>query len=214
MPVEFVTDRDFEPKVLRSAIPVLIDLYADWCEPCKRLEPILRDLAAELEGKLKVVRVDVERNPLLARGFQVRSIPMLVLMNEGRLVDQIVGLADKPAIMKLVKPFLPVAADELEPKDLAELLVQRRAVPFDVRDASVYARYRIPGAVNLPASEIMSRLNELRATKGRLPVLYSRSTDEAKNLADQLRAKGVNTAFLKGGFLHWEADGLEVERGS
>ena len=213
MPIDLVTERDFEAKVLRSDIPVLIDLYADWCEPCKRLEPILKELAGELEGKLKIARVDVERSPLLARGFQVRSIPMLLLISGGRLVDQIVGLADKQSILKLVKPLLPAAADEIEPKQLADLLTRRSALPVDIREASVYARYRIPGAVSLPSQQLMNRLDALRATNGRIPVLYSRSTDDAKELAEKLRAAGVPAAFLKGGFLHWEADGLDVERG-
>jgi thioredoxin 1 len=213
MAIDFITERDFESKVLRSEIPVLIDLYADWCEPCKRLEPILKELSVELEGKLKVARVDIERSPLLARGFQVRSIPMLLLLSGGRLVNQIVGLADKQAILKMVQPVLPTAADEIEPKQLAELLVSRRVLPVDIRDATAYARYRIPGAINLPAADIMNQIKKLKSTNGRLPVLYARSTDEAKDWVAKLRESGIHAAFLKGGFLHWEADGLEVERG-
>lgn len=213
MAIDLITERDFESKVLRSEIPVLIDLYADWCEPCKRVEPILKELSVELEGKLKVARVDIEKSPLLARGFKVRSIPMLLLLSGGRLVNQIVGLADKQAILKMVQPVLPTAEDEIEPKQLAELLVSRRVLPVDIREASAYARYRIPGAINLPAPDIMNQLIKLKSTNGRLPVLYGRSTDEAKDWVAKLRESGIHSVFLKGGFLHWEADGLEVERG-
>ncbi len=213
MPVRLVSDQNFESEVLTCELPVLVDLYADWCAPCKQLEPVLEAIAAELEGKLRVVRVDVEKNPVLARGFAVRSIPMLVLIVQGRPVDQLVGAVDQNAILQMVRPFLPAEAGELEPKELAGLLAQRRALAVDVRDAASFARYRIPGAVNLPATEIMTRLSELRLSDGRVPVLYSRSTDQAKELADKVRTEGVQAAYLKGGFLYWEADDLEVERG-
>ena len=213
MPVLLVSESDFEKEVLRSELPVLVDLYADWCAPCKDMAPILEQLSTELEGALKIVRVDVESSPALARGFRVRSIPMLVLISGGRPVDQVVGAVDKKAIMALLKPVLPRSSNELEPAELAELLAQRRVVPVDVRDPSAYGRYRIPGALSLPATAIMDRLSELRETDGRLPVLYSRSTDEAKELSEKIISQGVEVAYLKGGFLHWEADGLEVERG-
>ncbi len=213
MPVVSVTEQDFEQRVLRSELPVLIDLYADWCQPCKQLEPILHQIADELEGKLAVVRVDVDKSPMLAQAFRVQSIPMLVLIHEGRPVDQIVGLADKKAIMALVQPVLPRAADEVPPRDLALLLQQRRAQAVDVRDASVFARYRIPGAISIPSAELLQRAAELRPSDGRVRVLYGRSTDEAKELAAKLREVGVQVGYLAGGFLHWEAEGLDVERG-
>jgi thioredoxin 1 len=213
MPIELVTERDFESKVLRSDLPVLVDLYTDRSEPCKRLEPILKEIAAELDGKLKVVRIEIEKNPRLAKALNVRSVPMLLLLDSGRLVNQLVGSIDKQAILNMVKPVLPAADDEVEPKQLAALLVSRRVLPVDIREPSVFTRYHIPGAVNLPAADIMNHLSELKATQGRLPVLYARSTDEAKELAAKLQDAGVPVAFLKGGFLHWEADGLEVERG-
>jgi thioredoxin 1 len=214
MPVVNVTEQEFEQKVLRSPLPVLVDLYADWCQPCKQLEPILRQISDELSGKLGVVRVDVEKSPMLARAFRVQSIPMLVLIHEGRPVDQIVGLTDKKAILAMVQPVLPRAADELTPQDLAALLQARRAVAVDVRDAGAFARYRIPGALNLPAAELLQRVAELRAADGRVRVLYGRATDEAKELAGKAREAGVQVGYLAGGFLHWEAEGLSVERGA
>ena len=214
MPVVQVSEQDFEAQVLRSELPVLVDLYADWCQPCKQLEPILRQIADELPSKLKVVRVDVEKSPMLARAFRVQSIPMLVLIHQGRPVDQIVGLADKKAILTMVQPVLPVAADEVAPHDLAAMLHMGRAIAVDVRDAGTYARYHIPGAISLPAAELPARLADLRPSDGRVRVLYGRSTDEAKDLAAKAREGGVQVGYLSGGFLHWEAEGLGVERGS
>jgi thioredoxin 1 len=214
MPIPLVAEQDFERDVLRSGLPVLVDLYADWCQPCKQLTPILEQIAQELSGKLKIVRVDVEKSPMLARSFRVQSIPMMVVIAQGRPVDQIVGLADKKTILEMVQPFLPAAADELTPKDMQQLLKLGRVLPVDVREAAAFARYRIPGAVNIPKEQVLLAATELAPTDGRLRVLYGRTSDDAKELAEKLRESGVEVAFLAGGFLHWEADGGEVERGT
>jgi thioredoxin len=214
MPIPLVAEQDFEREVLRAGLPVLIDLYADWCQPCKQLAPILEQIADELSGKLKIVRVDVEKSPMLARSFRVQSIPMLVLIAQGRPVDQVVGLVDKKTLLEMVQPYLPAAADEVTPKDLQQLLKLGRVVPVDVREASVFGRYRIPGAINIPKENVLTRADEFEPRDGRLRVLYGRSTDDAKDLAEKLRESGLDVAFLVGGFLHWEADGGEVERGA
>lgn len=213
MPIPLVSEQDFEREVLRAEVPVLVDLFADWCQPCKQLTPILEQIGNELAGKLKIIRVDVERSPLLARSFRVQSIPMLVLIAQGRPVDQVVGLVDKKTILEMVQPFLPTAADEIAPKDLQQLIALKRVVPVDVRDAAAFARYRIPGAINLPKDDLLARARELAPTDGRLRVLYGRTSDEAKALAEAVRNAGIEVAYLVGGFLHWEADGGEVERG-
>jgi len=214
MTVHAVTDATFEEDVLRSELPVLIDLYADWCEPCKQLSPLVEQLSNELEGRLKVVKIDVDNNPVVAQTFRVQSIPMLVLFKDGQVAGHHMGLLDKAGLHKLVESALPQSAAEVKPEELAQLLSTNRALPVDVRDASAYARYRIPGAVHVESSEVANRAAELSPTDGRLRVLYSRTTDEAQKLAESLRSDGVDVAFLAGGFLHWEADGFEVERGT
>ena len=211
--VSQVTEASFEQEVLRSELPVLVDLYADWCQPCKLIEPILDELARELSGKLKIVRVDVEKSPRLAQGFRVQSIPMLVLFADGRPVDQVVGAVNKQALVEMVKPVLPASEAEIVPKDLDRLAREGRVLAVDLRDATSFRRYRIPGAINIPSEQVTDRARELRPSDGRLRVLYSRSGEEAKELADKLRERGINVGFLAGGFLHWEADGLGVERG-
>ena len=92
-------------------------------------------------------------------------------------------------------------------------MTQKRVLPVDIREAAVYARYHIPGAINIPAAEIDARLGELVPRDGRVRILYGRAGDEAKDLAERLTKQGQGVGFLAGGFLHWEADGLEVERG-
>ena len=75
-----VTEATFEAEVLRSELPVLIDLWAEWCGPCKQMAPAFDELSTELEGKVKFVKIDVDRNPRLAQAFRAQSIPMLVVV--------------------------------------------------------------------------------------------------------------------------------------
>ena len=209
-----VNEATFEQEVLSAELPVLVDLHADWCAPCKQLAPIVAAVAAELAGKLKVCKIDVDQNPRIAQMFKAQSIPMLVLVHEGRIANQHVGLLDKKGLLEFVKPFLPAAANEVDPKTLAQLLLARRAIPVDIRDGHAFRRFRIPGALHIEIADLATRAAELAPTDGRFRVLYSRTTDEARDEAEKLRQVGVDVGFLTGGFLHWEADGLEVERGN
>lgn len=209
-----VTEASFEREVIASELPVLIDFHADWCQPCKQQSPIVEEVAKELEGKLKVVTIDVDKNPRVAAAFRIQAIPQLFVMMEGQVAahwDK--GLASKQQVLALVKPFLPASANELQPKDLALLLKDKKVLPVDVREPAVFARYHIPGAINIPASEVEARVADLVPRDGRIRVLYGRTTDDGKDLAEKLMKAGQSVGFLSGGFLHWEADGLEVERG-
>jgi len=212
MAVQSVTDATFEAEVLRSELPVLVDLYADWCQPCKQLSPIVAQVAEELAGKIKAVKVDVDSNPMVAQTFRAQSIPMLLVIAEGRVVQQHLGVLDKPGLLRLLEPVMPRAAAEVRPEELAAWLQQGKALPIDIRDSGSYGRYRIPSAIHIPASELATRVEELQPFDGRIRVLYGRS-EEAKEWSEKLQTDGVQVGFLAGGFLHWEAGGLEVERG-
>ncbi len=212
MAVQAVTDATFEAEVLRSELPVLVDLYADWCQPCKQLSPIVAELANELAGKVKVVKVDVDKSPMVAQTFRAQSIPMLLVIAQGRVVQHHVGVLDKPGILRLLEPVMPRSAAEVRAEELAAWIAQGKALPVDIRDAASFARYRIPTAIHVPAEELATRSQELQPFDGRIRVLYGRS-DEAKEWSEKLQGDGVQVGYLAGGFLHWEADGLEVERG-
>ncbi|MFW6049985.1 MAG: thioredoxin [Myxococcota bacterium] len=213
MAVVSVSDATFEQEVLGSDLPVLIDLHADWCQPCKQLSPIVEEVARELEGKLKVCKIDVDKSPMVAQTFRVQSIPMLVLFHQRQVVAHQMGVVDKQTILRMVEPVLPSDAAEVKAEELAQLLRMGRAVAVDIRDEASFGRYRIPTAKNIPAERVPERVHELIPSDGRIRVLYGRTGDEAKELAEKLREQGVEVGFLSGGFLHWEADGLEVERG-
>ncbi len=89
------TDANFETEVLGSDVPVLVDFWAVWCAPCRIIAPIVEELAAENEGKLKVAKVDVDNNPQTAIKYSIRSIPTLLVFKGGEVVDQMVGAVPK-----------------------------------------------------------------------------------------------------------------------
>ncbi|MGB5285536.1 MAG: rhodanese-like domain-containing protein, partial [Polyangiales bacterium] len=174
--------------------------------------PIVAQVADELAGKIKVVSVDVDHNPMVAQTFRAQSIPMLLVIAQGRVAGQHVGVLDKPGVLRLLEPVMPRSAAEVRPEELAAWVAEGKAVPVDIRDEASYGRYRIPSAIHIAASELASRVEELQPFDGRIRVLYGRS-EEAKDWGEKLQADGVQVGFLSGGFLHWEADGFEVERG-
>ncbi len=101
-----VTDADFETKVINSTIPVLVDFYADWCQPCKMIAPLVDELAREYEGKLIVAKLNVDDNPATAQKYNVMGIPTLLFFKSGKPVKQLVGYQEKPALQKAVDEVL------------------------------------------------------------------------------------------------------------
>jgi thioredoxin 1/putative thioredoxin len=209
--VAYVTERDFEREVLRSEVPVLIEFTADWCEPCKAIAPDVDAFAREMQGKVKVVKVDVDKAPVIAQQLRIQSVPTFMVVAEGRIQDAVVGAIRKKKMQELVEPFLPRAAGALKPAELAQLLAGGAVVPVDTRDAAAYGRAHLPQAVNIPIEEIESRLAELHMMTGQ-PVLYCRGGDKTKDMSQKLAEQGLPVAFLEGGLLAWEAEGLPIER--
>lgn len=99
-------DSSFDSEVIQSADPVLVDFSATWCGPCKKLEPIVHELAGDFEGRLKVVKVDVDKAPQTAARFAVLSVPTLLLFRGGEVKDQLVGLLPKQALADRVNKVL------------------------------------------------------------------------------------------------------------
>ncbi len=104
-----VTDATFEAEVLERSneVPVLVDLWAPWCGPCRTLGPVLEEVVAATGGQVQLAKVNVDENPQISQAFRVQSIPAVYALKDGKVVDGFVGAQPKPAVEKLVESLLP-----------------------------------------------------------------------------------------------------------
>ena len=101
-----VTDANFASMVERSPLPVLVDMWAEWCGPCRMVGPVIDELAGTMAGRVRVAKLNVDENPATASRFGVQSIPTLLLFKEGREVDRIIGAQPKPEIMRRLEQVI------------------------------------------------------------------------------------------------------------
>jgi thioredoxin 1 len=100
-----ITDSNFTTEVERSPLPVLVDFWAAWCGPCRIVGPIVDQLATELSGRIRMGKLDVDANQGTASRYRVQSIPTMIIFQNGREVDRIVGAQSREAILQRLRPF-------------------------------------------------------------------------------------------------------------
>jgi len=101
-----VTSQNWEQEILKSASPVMVDFWAEWCGPCRMIAPTVEELATEYNGKLKVCKLNTDENPDIAGRYQIMGIPSLLFFKEGKLIDKIVGAASKKQFKDKIEVIL------------------------------------------------------------------------------------------------------------
>jgi thioredoxin 1 len=102
--LQYVTEQDFKREVLEASLPVLVDFTAVWCGPCKMVDPIVKQLAGEWEGKVKVFKCDADQNPNILVNYGVMGIPTLMLFKGGKMVERVTGYQPKEKLVGKMKP--------------------------------------------------------------------------------------------------------------
>lgn len=101
-----VTDQNFEQEVIKADIPVLVDFWASWCGPCRMLGPILEELAKDMEGKIKVAKINIDENQAIPSSFGVLSIPTMMIFKNGKVISTQVGLLPKDSLENWINSTL------------------------------------------------------------------------------------------------------------
>jgi thioredoxin 1 len=100
------TDNNFEQDAIQSSVPVVIDFYADWCGPCKMMSPVVDELAADYEGRVKIGKVNTDENRGIATKYNIMSIPTILLMKDGQIIDTVVGAIPKTVLQEKIDRML------------------------------------------------------------------------------------------------------------
>ena len=207
--IPYVTERDFEAQVLRSELPVLMQFTADWCQPCKAIAPDVEAFAREMRGQGQGREESMStRPPSSPSSSAFRACrrswwwPKGASGHRGRRHPQEEDARDCRAV--------PAARGRGAQAGRACQLISAKAVAaVDTRDSAAFARAHLPGAINIPLEELEGRLAELHMLQGQ-PVLYCRGGDKTKEVSERLAEQGLPVAFLEGGLLAWEAEGLPI----
>jgi thioredoxin 1 len=101
-----ITDQNFEDEVLKSTLPVLVDLWAPWCGPCRMIAPVVEKLAQKYDQRFKFCRLNVDQNPQTAANYQVMSIPTLIFFKDGKVADRVVGAVPESALEPKIEVLL------------------------------------------------------------------------------------------------------------
>jgi thioredoxin 2 len=101
-----ISDRDFESKVLQSPVPVLFFTFANWCPSCQAIIPVVEELARDWKGRVRVAKLNIDQNPLIAGRFNIMSVPTIIIFDNGQAMDRLTGAVPKLLIMQKMAPFI------------------------------------------------------------------------------------------------------------
>lgn len=104
--VKEVNEKNFDKEVLSEKLPVVIDFWATWCGPCRMLSPVIEEVSDELSGRAKFVKVNVDENPLLSQEYQISSIPTVMIVKDGKVVQTMVGFRPKEELKNMISQFI------------------------------------------------------------------------------------------------------------
>jgi len=160
-----VTDATFEQEVLERSktVPIVVDLWAEWCGPCKTLGPILERVVAATNGAVELVKVDVDQNPQVARAFQVQSIPAVFAMVDGKVVDGFVGAVPEAQVAEFVARLAPPPSEADQLVAAGDEASLRRALelePGHEAGVTALARLQVRQGNPLEAIELLKRIPE------------------------------------------------------
>ena len=208
MPTIQVTDATFEREVLASEVPVLVDFWASWCQPCKVVAPVLEELSAEYAGRLTIAKLDVDANPQIASLLRIQSIPTMIMFDRGQPVDAVQGALPKDALQGFINKHVAAAPRgqtpiKISPEDLKQLIDAGQAtVVFDLREPQHFSRSHLRRAKCVTAESLSDEAK--RVPPGTLIVLVDRTGETTEALAKSLQEQGVQAVSLEKGLLAWE----------
>ena len=101
--VGIVTDKNFKEEILESRIPVLVDFWASWCPPCKMTEPTVHELSLELNGAVKVVKINVDQNPISASQYEIAGVPTFIIFENGKEISRCIGAQSKQQLLSIIR---------------------------------------------------------------------------------------------------------------
>jgi len=112
-PIE-ITDQNFDEVVLKSNVPVLLDIWAPWCGPCQMISPIIDELAEEFEERALIGKVNMDKNPKISKAFQIKSIPTIMFLQKDELVEKFSGLIPKPNMVEILEELISERSADVE----------------------------------------------------------------------------------------------------
>ena len=207
MALPVIAEQDFEREVLRSELPVLIDFTPTGARPAKRSRPRSRPSRASSRARPRSSRSTSTTRSASPPSLRIQAVPTFMVFARGRPVAAEQGVLRRNQLREMVEPFLPRAEGAIRAVELAQAMQRGAGRRRSTRATRAPTAARAsPARRNIPIEEIESRLAELHMLPG-APILYCRSGDKTKEMADKLAEQGVPVGFLEGGFLAWEAEG-------